>query len=101
MLDFEHSLRSVALRVWVDGELLLDQRVDGRVTKELAGLKLRKGGLEQTLNVGPGKHLVRAQAAWDDETKTEEIAGTFSAGSARRLEIRIGRLRKNLSLEWR
>src|SRR4029077_13212759 len=40
VLDFEHSLRSVTLRVWIDAELVLEKQLDSRVTKELAGLKL-------------------------------------------------------------
>jgi len=50
--------------------------------------------------VKPGAHTFRVQVTWDDNNKTETIGGTFKAGSRRRLEVHVGGLRKNLSLEW-
>lgn len=101
LVDFEHPLRIVVLRVWVDGDKVIDEKLDSRVTKKVAGIKFRKGGLEEAVGVSPGKHRIRVQAAWDDNLKTEEIVGTFGPGEPRRLEVRIGRLRKNLSVEWK
>jgi serine/threonine-protein kinase len=101
IIDFEHHLRSGTLRIWLDRELLLDERLDGTVHKELVGIKLRKGGLEKLLEVAAGKHDVRVQVVWDDSDKSETITGAFEPGSARRLEIRVGRLRKNLSMDWK
>ena len=39
--------------------------------------------------------------AWEDNVKTEVLAGTFKEGSARLLEARLGRILKNLSFEWK
>ncbi len=101
LIDFEHPLRIVVLRVWVDADKVIDEKLDSRVTKKVAGIKFRKGGLEEAVGLSPGKHRIRVQAAWDDNLKTEEIVGTFGPGEPRRLEVRIGRLRKNLSVEWK
>ena len=38
---------------------------------------------------------------WDDNEKQETISGVFREGQAKHLEIRLGRLRKNLSVDWR
>jgi len=53
------------------------------------------------VELSPGKHQIRVQVTWDDNERTEEISGTFKPGDTRRLEIRVGRLRKDLSLDWR
>ena len=42
----------------------------------------------------------RVQVSWEDNTKTQTIAGTFKPGATRRLEVRVGGLRKSLSLDW-
>jgi hypothetical protein len=38
---------------------------------------------------------------WDDNVKEERITTTFRAGQTRLLEIRLGRIRKNLSVDWK
>jgi hypothetical protein len=99
--DFEHSLKSGALRVFVDNKLVVEQDLEGRVTKKVAGIKFRKGRIEDVLTLSSGKHEVRVEVAWEDNLKEETLAGTFQAGVTRQLEIRLGRIRKNLSLEWK
>jgi hypothetical protein len=101
VLDFEHPLRTGRLRVWVDERLLVEEDLAGQVTKKLLAIKVRQGGLRQEMELAPGGHDIRVQVAWEDNEKTEHIFGTFKEGQTRRLEIRLGRLRKNLSVEWR
>ena len=100
LVDFEHSLKTGTLHVWLDGTPIVDERLNSRVAKKIAGIGFREGGLEKLLAVSPGKHEIRVQVSWDDNAKLETISGTFEPGATRHLEIRIGRLRKNLSLEW-
>ncbi len=100
-IDFEHPLKSGTMRLWLDGDLLLEQPLDSRVTQNIAGLKLRKGSMGKVFAVSPGRHEVKVQVAWDENLKSEAISGLFRAGSGRHLEIRVGRLLKNLSVEWR
>jgi len=100
-VDFEHALKEGYLRIWVDGVPVVDTDIEGRVKKKLVGLKWRKGHLEQTLAVSPGRHSIQVQVSWKGKQKTETISGRFESGSRRILEIRLGRIRKNLDLEWR
>jgi serine/threonine-protein kinase len=102
-IDFEHSLRAGTLRVWVDDESVIEEEFGGRVTREIAGFKLRKGRLSDALEVKPGRREVRVQVAWDDSTKTETTRYDFKAGGAYRLKAKLGSLagiRRDLSLEW-
>ena len=100
-VDFEHSLKEGYLRIWVDGVPVLDTDIEGRVKKKIVGIKWRKGHFEQTLAVSPGRHSIQVQVSWDDKQKTEIIGARFESGSRRILEVRLGRIRKNLDLEWR
>jgi hypothetical protein len=51
--------------------------------------------------VKPGEHYVRVRVAWDENEKTETLFGKLSPGEQRPLEVRIGQIIKNLSVEWR
>ncbi|HEY6546544.1 MAG TPA: serine/threonine-protein kinase, partial [Vicinamibacteria bacterium] len=100
-IDFEHSVRSGLLRVWLDEELIVEQRLAGQASKKGLVFTVRKGSYKDVLEVPPGRRVLRVQVAWDDNEKTERIVGTFKPGATRRLLVRLGgRLRKGLSLEW-
>jgi hypothetical protein len=102
-LDLGHSLRSGTLRVFVDDAVVIEAALDSRVTKRLAGLTLRKGSLEDSFEVEPGRHEIRVRIAWDGNVKTDSIWANFQPGQRRRLEARlrgVGGL-QDLSLKWR
>jgi eukaryotic-like serine/threonine-protein kinase len=99
-VDFEHSLRSGLLRIWLDEELVVEQRLAGQAEKRGLLFTVRKGSYKDTLEVPPGRHTLRVRVAWEDNDKTERIVGFFKPGVTRRLQVRLGRLRKNVSLEW-
>jgi len=99
-IDFDHPLREGTLQVWVDGRLSLDEDLQGKADRKL-GIKTHKGTVDKTVAVRPGLRTVRVRVAWDDNAKEETVSTTFKAGEARRLEVRLGRLRKNLSVEWK
>ncbi len=99
--DFEHFLKAGTLRIWVDDRLVVEEDIEGHVSKEIIGIKMRKGRVEDVLKVSPGKREVRVQVTWEDNSREERLLGTFKSGGTRHLEIRLGRLLKNLSLEWK
>jgi serine/threonine protein kinase len=100
-IDLKHALRSGVLRVWVDGEIVKEDRIGGRVTKEVLGIKFRRGTFHDVLEVKPGRHDIQVQVSWDDGERTDRISATFNPGTTRRLEVTLGRLLKDLTLEWR
>jgi hypothetical protein len=100
-IDLEHGLKRGTLRVWVDGDLLLEESLDSRVTKKALVLKSRKGSFEETLEVSPGKHEIKVQVEGDGKTRTRHVWAHFEPGQTRRLKARVGGLvRKDLSLDW-
>ena len=98
---FEHSMKAVSLRVWVDEDLVVDRLTYGRVVRKFLGMESRKASLQEVLDVKPGPHEIKVRVAWDDNVKTEKVSRVFKAGDTRRLEADLGGLRKNLSLEWK
>ena len=51
--------------------------------------------------MSPGVHAVRFEVKWDDNVKVEEITGRFQPGQTRTLEADLGRIRKDLKLDWK
>jgi serine/threonine-protein kinase len=102
-LDFEHSLKAGTLRVWVDDVQVVEQELDGRVTKEIVGIKLRKGRLAETMEVKPGRRVLSVRVDWDGKSQTENMRINFKPGETYRVRAKLGSLggiRKNLSLGW-
>jgi hypothetical protein len=99
-VDFEHPLRAGRLQVWLDARLLVDRPVAGQESRKLL-VTVRKGGLREEVEVPAGRHDVRVQVSWQGNEKTAQIWGTWKEGETRRLEVRLGRMRKNLSVDWR
>ena len=100
-IDFEHPLRRGRLKVFVDDELILDQRLSGQETKKAVVFTMHEGSFRDELDVAPGLHEVRIEVDWDGGTRVERIVGNFRSGVARKLEASLGRYRRDLRLEWK
>jgi serine/threonine-protein kinase len=100
-IDFDHHLRSGLLEVWVDDELVLEEPIEARVAQKVLSFRLRKGSVQQTLDVAPGPHEVRVQVSWDGRRRSARITGAFKAGVTRRLDVSVARLTRELTLDWR
>jgi hypothetical protein len=100
-IDFDHPLQRGTLRVFVDDELALEQRLAGQRRTKALVFQLHEGSFREELEVQPGLHEVRVEVTWDDNLKRERIVGNFRPGATRRLEASLGRIRRDLSLEWK
>jgi serine/threonine-protein kinase len=100
-VHMEHHLKSGTVRVWLDDRLVVEERLDARVTGKILFFPVRKGLVEERLKVTPGRHELRVQVKWDDNTEVKRIAGTFRAGATKQLEIGISRLGGDLSVDWK
>ena len=100
-VDFDHPLRSGTLRVFVDDELALEEPLTGQKRTKALVFGVHEGSSRNELEVSPGLHEVRVEVRWDDNVRTERIVGNFRPGATRRLEASLGRIRRDLSLEWK
>jgi len=99
--ELEHPFDHATVRVWIDGDEVLDEDLRGRVTRKVFSLKTYKGGFSKTLDVAPGEHVVRVHVQGDDFSESMRIRGTFESSEPRRLVAKVGGLLgKNLNLVW-
>ena len=100
-IDFEHSLKSGTLKVWLDDELVLEEPLESRVTRKVLALRFRKGRTEKDLEVAPGEHVVRVEVSGDGFHDSRRIRADFERGVTRHLQARVGGLlNRELSLVW-
>ena len=100
-IDFDHPLRSGTLRVFVDDELALEEPLTGQKRTKALVFGLHEGSSRNELEIPPGLHEVRVEVRWDENVRTERIVGNFRPGATRRLEASLGRIRRDLNLEWK
>jgi eukaryotic-like serine/threonine-protein kinase len=100
-IDFDHPLRRGTLRVFVDDEMALEEALTGQKRTKALVFGLHEGSSRTELEVSPGLHEVRVEVRWDDNVRTERIVGNFRPGATRRLEASLGRIRRDLDLEWK
>jgi serine/threonine-protein kinase len=100
-IELDHPLRRGRIRVFVDDIPTLDERLSGQERKKALVFKLHEGTFRDELDVAPGLHEVRLEIAWDDNQKVERIVGNFRSGATRTLDASLGRIRRDLSLEWK
>src|SRR5205085_3981244 len=56
---FEHPFDKAALRVWVDGSLVLSGTLEGQSRRKMLLFKGNRGEGEEVLEVPPGRHTVK------------------------------------------
>jgi hypothetical protein len=85
----------------VDDEMQVEERLRGQQRTKALLFKMHEGTFQNVLEVQPGLHEIRLEVRWDDNVKTERIVGSFASGATRTLEASLGRIRRDLSLEWK
>jgi serine/threonine-protein kinase len=100
-LDFEHSLESGTLVVYANGERLLERALRARPSKRVLVLKVRREQVREVIELPPGRKRFLVQVLWKDQQKSQTIVGTLKPAGSRRLQVRLSRVGKDLSLDWR
>jgi hypothetical protein len=99
-ITLQHRLRSGRLRVFIDEEKVLDERLTSRVTRKLLVFEERKGRLRETLEVPPGEHTLRVQVVSGERETTRRIPAEFRQGLMRHLDVDVGSDVRAMKLEW-
>jgi hypothetical protein len=99
-VEVEHSLKEGRLRLWLDGQLKLDRRLDSRTVAKVASRPAAGG--QAVVDIEPGSHELAVEVAWGDKVRSEHMTTVFRPGESRVLAARVGGLfKKSLSLRWR
>jgi serine/threonine protein kinase len=100
VVDVQHPLRRGVLSIFVDEKRVLRRVIRGDLDKKLLLFKTHSGVHTDLLSIAPGRHQFEVEAAWDGDTRRERIGARFLPGETYRLEVRLGRLKKDMSLKW-
>ena len=98
VFSFEHHVKSGTVRLWLDGAMLVDERLSGRVTQDLKVVKLRTAKLQKKLSVPAGTHQIRVEMRSGQDSRAKETTAIFRAGGTRRLEAGTNRITGGLSI---
>jgi serine/threonine-protein kinase len=99
-LSVEHPFENGRLIVWIDGVLVYEMKLQAPVSKRVVGVKVREGHAEKMLDLEPGRHEVRVEVTWEQDRRVSTKVVDVAAGSTGLLEVRVGRMSKDLKLEW-
>jgi hypothetical protein len=96
----EHPFENGRLIVWIDGVLAFEEKLRAPVSKKIVAIKVREGRLEKVLDVAPGPHEVRVEVTWDQDRRVGTKVADAAAGATGLFEVRVGRMSKDLTLQW-
>jgi eukaryotic-like serine/threonine-protein kinase len=99
-LSIEHPFEHGRLIVWIDGVLVDETKLEAPVSRKIVAFNVREGRAEKLLEVEPGRHEVRVEVSWDQDRRNSTKVVDVAAGSTGLLEVRVGRMTKDLSLVW-
>lgn len=99
-LSVEHPFESGRLIVWIDGVLVHETKLQASGSKRIVGFKVREGRAETLLDVVPGPHEVRVEVTWDQGRSASTKVVDVAQRSTGLLEVRVGRMSKEVNLTW-
>jgi len=97
----EQRIREVAAKHALD--ISRFEIVDAEYSQESAEKAValvREGRAEEMLTVGPGPHEVRVEVTWEQDRRVSTKVVDVAPAATGLLEIRVGRMSKDLKLEW-
>jgi len=98
-LSVEHPFESGRLITWIDGVLVYETKLQAPVSKK-GVFKVREGRAEKMLDLEPGRHEVRVEVTWEQDRRVSTKVVDVAPAATGLLEIRVGRMSKDLKLEW-
>jgi hypothetical protein len=99
-LSVEHPFENGRLIVWIDGVLIYEVKLQAPVSKKVVAFKVREGRAEKVLDLEPGRHEVRVEVTWEQDRRASTKVVDVAPGATGLLEVRVGRMSKDLRLEW-
>jgi len=99
-LNVQHPFENGRLIVWIDGVLVVEEKLQAPVSKTIVAIKVREGRIEKLVDVEPGRHEVRVEVTWDQERRVATKVADVAPGSTGLLDVRVGRISKDLTLQW-
>jgi serine/threonine-protein kinase len=99
-MTVEHPFENGRLIVWIDGVLVHEAKLQAQGSKRIVAFKVREGRAETLLDVEPGPHEVRVEVTWQQGRSTGSKVIDVAPRSTGLLEVRVGRMSKDVGFEW-
>ena len=80
-------------------QILYETKLQAPVSKK-GVFKVREGRAEKMLDLEPGRHEVRVEVTWEQDRRVSTKVVDVAPAATGLLEIRVGRMSKDLKLEW-
>jgi serine/threonine-protein kinase len=98
-LSVTHPFENGRLIVWIDGVLVYEMKLQAPVSKK-GVFKVREGHAEKMLDLEPGRHEVKVEVTWEQDRRVSTKVVDVAPAATGLLEVRVGRMSKDLRLEW-
>jgi hypothetical protein len=99
-LTVDHPFENGRLIAWIDGVLVYETKLQASASKRIVAFKVREGHVETLLDVAPGPHQVRVEVTWEQDRRVSTKVVDVAPGATGLLEVRVGRMSKDLNLAW-
>jgi hypothetical protein len=99
-MSVEHPFESGRLILWIDGVLVYETKLQASGSKRIVAFRVHEGRAQTLLDVEPGPHEVRVEVTWDQGRRVSRKVIDVAPQSTGLLEVRVGRMSKDLSLTW-
>ena len=101
-VDFEHHMRTGAMKVCIDDALVLDRPLEARlVARRSAGCRCRTGHASRPSRCRRSVMPCASEVACDGKVRTPRSTATIRPDSSRTLHVEVLRALDDLTLEWR
>ena len=98
-VHLDPGLQAKSLRLWVDGKLVADEKLDPSAARKAQ--TLRADLPLKVISVSPGRRQVRVQVRTEEGLRGERLLVSFKAAATRRLDVKAGRSSSALSFVLR
>jgi eukaryotic-like serine/threonine-protein kinase len=101
-LAVQHQFKDATLYVWVDDKLNLTLPLHGAAQKKLVVFNGIRGVESQTLQIPPGKHMLRFRAVSTDQTVdlSKTVSAEFVGGDTKSLQLSFDKHPTAIHVAW-
>jgi hypothetical protein len=94
--SFEYYRKAATLRLWVDDEKVLEEKLASPIWEESGGMRR----FQRVFDVAAGTHKIRMEVSAGEHIYATEATAIFKAGVPRTLKAWIDPITRGLSFDW-
>lgn len=101
-LAVQHQFKDATLFVYIDGKVALTRPLHGAVQKKLIVFNGVRGVESESVEIAPGRHLLRVRALSADQTTdlSKTVTADFVGGDSKSLQVTFEKHNSLMKLTW-